>query len=77
MGHVFFGEEAHLEIKRQIDAGERPANWGNPNSPNWEAWKKLQAGVRSKDVGEESWGFAKVLKGNPPYLGFKEVNDEE
>lgn len=75
MGHIFFGEESHLEIKRQIDEGFRPAGWGNPNSPDWDKWKKKMIEWKHVDQDEESWGFAKVLHGVTPELGFKSENE--
>lgn len=71
IGHIFFGEESHLEIKRQIDEGFRPAGWANPNSPDWGVWKKKMATWRHVDQGDKEWGFANILHGNPPVLGFK------
>lgn len=75
MGHIFFGEESHLEIKRQIDEGERPAEWGNPNSPDWEKWKKIQKSLSHKDVNNSWWGFARVMKGATPELTIEADED--
>lgn len=72
VGHIFFGEESHLEILRQIDDGFRPAGWGDPSHKGWAEWKKIKAGFRHCDEDDDMWGFAKVMYGNPPFLGFKD-----
>jgi hypothetical protein len=76
LGHIFFGMEADKEILRQIDEGIRPAGWGDPSHKGWGEWKKAQADIRHCDADGDMWGFAKVLKGNPPYLGFKEADKD-
>lgn len=68
LGHIFFGEESHLEIKHQIDSGFRPASWGNPNSQDWQKWKNIQARFKHSDPGNEKWGFARIMKGKAPEL---------
>lgn len=75
MGHVFFGEESHLEILRQIEEGFRPAGWGNPKDKGWEDWKKKQRQLRQSDPDDKKWGYADVLVGNPPYLGYRKKED--
>ena len=72
LGHVFFGEESHLEVKKQIDDGFRPGDFANPNKKGWQDWKGVQARLRTADLEEKKWGYAKCLVGNPPYLGFKD-----
>jgi len=76
LGHIFFGLESDKEILKQIDDGFRPAGWGDPSHKGWSEWKKIQAEWRHADAESDMWGFAKVLHGNPPYLGFKEENDD-
>lgn len=76
MGHIFFGKESHLEVKKQIDKGSRPAGWANPNDKGWQEWKKRQAEFRSSDPEDNTWGYAKCLVGNPPYLGFRKKEEE-
>jgi len=76
LGHIFFGLEADKEILRQIDEGIRPAGWGDPSHKGWGEWKKIKNNFRYLDAESDTWGYAKVLHGNPPYLGFKEENDD-
>lgn len=75
MGHIFFGEESDIEILRQIKEGFRPAGWGNPKDKGWEEWKKIKRELRQADPEDKKWGYADILRGNPPYLGFKKKED--
>lgn len=68
LGFIFFGEESHLEIKRQIDKGIRPKGWGDPNSQDWEIWKSAQRKLKHSDIGDDWWGFARIMKGVPPEI---------
>lgn len=75
IGHIFFGEESHIEILRQIDEGFRPVKWGDPSNKEWQEWKKTLAELRKCDPGKKEWGYAKVLEGNTPKLGFRKKED--
>ena len=75
MGHIFFGEESHVEIKKQIESGLRPMNWGDPNSKDWDLWKSVQQQMKCSPLsgGSRTYGFAQIIdEGAVPKLGFVE-----